>query len=91
MVSAQIVLKPSSLSAAESVAKALADAGFQVGSLVANNFSITAPAETFEIYFGVELRPSEAIPLSSVPASIRKKIESIVIPAKPDFGPWGNY
>jgi len=89
--SAQVVLRSASTTEAQAVSKAFKEAGFEVGAKVANNFSITAPAETFESYFGVELRPSEAIPLNSVPASIRKYIESIVIPAKPDFGPWGNY
>jgi hypothetical protein len=58
---------------------------------VADNFSITAPARKFEQYFGVSLPTSSAFSLASVPPRIRDHLENIIIPAAPDFGPWGNF
>jgi len=58
-------------------------AGFQIGPTVGNNFAITAPAETFETVFGVNIKrnadgtvlsigsgggASLELPLSSLPA-----------------------
>lgn len=91
IVSAQVVLKHTSLAAVKMVTKAFTEAGFQVGPTVANNFSITAPARKFESYFGATPAASKVLPLVSVPAGIRDHIETVIIPAAPDFGPWGNF
>ncbi len=82
------------------VAAALSAIGFEVGPLVANSMSITAPVETFDTVFGVQLHrgASGAITLDSdagefelpkkgLPSSVASFVEAVTFTAPPDFGP----
>ena len=88
---------------AEQARKVFADAGFEVGPLVANNFSITAPVNKFEEFFKVRVKSSGArgvqfakakeearqeLNPEDLPAALRDKVERIVVSAPPDFGPF---
>lgn len=94
-----------SLPSRENVASAsrhFADAGFSIGSAVANSFSITGRVPDFEKAFGVTLRSRpgggvEAVdksgagglelPLGRLPPGIARMIEAITFTPPPDFGP----
>jgi len=95
--SAQVILKPSALHDAPSVVAAFRHAGFSVGPLVANNFSITAPVSLFETHFGVapaqgtRARQQPELPLDALPPIARNAVEAVVFTKPPDFGPGGNY
>jgi hypothetical protein len=83
---------------------ALAEAGFEVGNVVANSFSITAPATTFEKVFGARIRrdPQRGLakqtgqegtlelPLKKLGREVAGVIETVTFSPPPDFGP-GNY
>ncbi|MEA2904738.1 MAG: hypothetical protein QOI12_2125 [Alphaproteobacteria bacterium] len=96
-IPAQVVLKPDALADAPSVLQAFRDAGFTTGPLIANNFSIEAPAPLFDKYFGdAAARASHAkgtteLPLDALPPASRDAIEAVVFTRPPDFGPGGNY
>ena len=77
-------------------------AGFEVGPLVANSFSITATRANFERGFGVKLRKtarggmqwvlpdgsaSSELPLAEVDKSLSQHVAAVTFPAPPDFGP----
>ena len=49
VMSGQVVINPENLEAAHEVMGEFSRAGFEVGPLVANNFSITAPASHFGV------------------------------------------
>jgi hypothetical protein len=81
-------------------------AGFKVGPLFANNFSISADSSRFESYFnatfessskeGITVKTNEGsvrsdVPLESVSPTVRDNIEAIVFSKPPDFGPSGDY
>jgi hypothetical protein len=100
LLSAQVVLKGSSIADCERVQSFFEKAGFKVGPLVANNFSITAPENKFKSYVGGE---SDAPPRTStgvvaseglepsakkLPAEVRDDVEAIVFTEPPDFGPF---
>jgi hypothetical protein len=82
---------------------ALTEAGFEVGNVVANSFSITAPAATFEKVFGARIRRdpqrgavTEAgqagaleLPLKKLEREVAGVIEAVTFSPPPDFGP-GN-
>ena len=82
---------------------ALTEAGFEVGNVVANSFSITAPAATFEKVFGARIRRDpqrgavkEAgqagtleLPLKKLEREVAGVIEAVTFSPPPDFGP-GN-
>src|SRR5436190_470148 len=96
LLSAQVVLKGSSSTDYEKVKSFFEKAGFKVGPLVANNFSITAPPNKFEPFvvtesesrprggFGVvaseDLEPSA----KKLPAEVRDDIKTIVFTEPPD-------
>jgi len=100
LTSAQIVLKKTS--DYEKVRDFFEKAGFTTGPMVANNFAITAPLKTFESHFDTRLEstpqggiqaiaeegPSLELQLESLPAAIRKRIETIIFSQPPDFGPF---
>ena len=98
VVSAQVVLRPATAATSKAVMDAFGQAGFAVGDLVANNFSISAPATTFESFFRVQqetlsgIRSSQSVsarelPLESLPMQIRDKIAYVVFSRPLDFGP----
>jgi hypothetical protein len=106
LLSAQVVVTASSAADAQPVMEEFKRAGFEVGPLFANSFSITAELERFSTYFqatvqssageGIEVKTKEdsvgsELPLNSLPPRVRDKIEAIVFSKPPDFGPAGNY
>ena len=87
---------------AAAVSEYFKEQGFTVGNLVGTNFSITAPAKTFEGTFQVKVLVNEkkgfhskwkngtvndSLPVNFLPASTAQIIEAIVFPGPPDFGP----
>ena len=82
----------------------LAKLGFDVGHVVGNNFSITAPPETFKKVFNVTLSPDKkgikskrsdgtltsSLPVRALPQPVADHIQAIALPEAPDFGP-GSY
>jgi len=88
--------------AAAQVRGAYAAAGFEVGPLVANNFSITAPAATFERVFHVKLRRAarggiqfvhadgsaqSEPPLQTLSEELSRHVAAVTFSEPPDFGP----
>jgi len=81
--------------------KAFGDAGFEVGTAVANSFSITAPARTFDKVFGTRLHrapgaqasrssrhaASDELPLDKLPKRVATLIDAVTMTPPPDFGP----
>ncbi len=76
--------------------------GFEVGPVVANSFSITAPTATFEKVFKVQVHKDEKggltavrsgakakseVPTDALPAPLRQAVVTVVFPRPPDFGP----
>jgi hypothetical protein len=89
---------------AEAIAAAtqyFAAAGFDVGFLVGNNFSITASVRTFEQVFGTRLvieergaikamsgrQASLELPIQNLKRDLLQYIEAVSFTAPPDFGP----
>lgn len=92
---------PSPEAAAQARA-AFAAAGFEVGPLVGNGFSITAPIATFERVFQTKLRraPRGAVqsiredgsaqielPLEKLSGELSRHVAAITFTPPPDFGP----
>lgn len=93
--------------AAEALRRAYAEAGFEVGGLVGNSFSVTGPAATFEKVFKVDLRRDEGrgvtaraeaggeagyeIPLEHAPARLARGVAAVTFTPPPDFGPTSFY
>jgi hypothetical protein len=92
-MSVQVVLKSNALQNAALVMDMFRAAGFTVGALIANNFSLTAPVPVFQSLFGVvQVNAARAgtksvLPLNALPRSAQNAIEAIVVPRPPDFGP----
>ena len=62
--------------------------GFQVGSLVANSFSITGPTTLFEKVFKTRFRPETLeLPSDALPNEIASIIEAVTLTPPADFGP----
>jgi hypothetical protein len=73
---------------AEAVARALADAGFEVGPTVGIGMSIAAPRERFEAVFGTAVAEAEdggwvvpgagrSLPLDGLPGAVRERVEAV--------------
>lgn len=93
--------------AAESARRAFAEAGFEVGEVAGNSFSITAPAATFEKVFKTEVRrtedrgakarggasegPGYELPVDKLPASLARGVAAVTFTPPPDFGPTSYY
>jgi hypothetical protein len=96
MISAQVLIRTNVAPNAAFLMDTFRAAGFTVGALVANNFSITAPVPVFELLFGVThvraamAGPESTLPLNALPPAAQNAIEAIVVPRRPDFGP-GRY
>ena len=103
LISAQVVLRGTSRTDYENVKSSFEEAGFTVGPFVANNFSITAPVNKFESYFGTRLKSSAQggtavaasggaasleLPAEKLPAGVRETVEAILFTSPPDFGPF---
>ena len=96
-LSAQVVIDPRDPSAT-GVRDAFTKAGFEVGPLVGNSFSIAATKGSFETYFGTKIVPpgkslglavkeTETLPTDPLPESLRKSVKMILFTRPPDFGP----
>lgn len=100
--SAQVLLRPGTAEP-ESVREKFAEAGFSVGPLFGNSFSISAPVKQFETVFHLPLEQSAAgglqfvpareqprtdLPTDLLPADLRDHVETIVFSQPPDFGPF---
>ncbi|HEX2079807.1 MAG TPA: hypothetical protein VHG08_18975 [Longimicrobium sp.] len=87
---------------AAAVQQAFRDAGFQTSELVGNSFSITAPPDRFEEYFGVRLdrdasaglralqeegAAADELPLDRLPGWVAAPIQMVALVPPPDFGP----
>jgi hypothetical protein len=85
-----------------SAQRAFVDAGFDVGNLVGNSFSITAPASQFEKLFKVKIQhdeeagarvnaggaePQYELPVAALPPELKQSVAAITFSPPPDFGP----
>lgn len=93
---------PSQDSAA-SAAAGFSEAGFDVGNMVGNSFSITAPKSTFEKFFKIKLQVEERgdvkvakgkgapsgyeLPLQALPPNLSQLVVAVTFSPPPDFGP----
>jgi hypothetical protein len=90
--------------AASTVRESFSRAGFEVGPLVGNSFSITAPVKTFEEFFKTKLREdakgglkarsgknvyAQELPLSALPDAWKKPVTAVTFTPPPAFGPTG--
>jgi hypothetical protein len=85
--------------AAKRVREKLARAGFEIGPLVGNSFSITAPASTFQKFFatkvreagkgGLEFESAGGMELAAeaLPRSLAEDVAAVTFTPPPDFGP----
>ena len=90
----------------DSVAAAAAgfrEAGFDVGNMVGNSFSITALKSTFEKFFKIKLQVEERgdvkvaaakgntkgheLPLKALPRNLSQLVSAVTFSPPPDFGP----
>ena len=99
--SAQGLLKRESQADFEKIRNVFADAGFSVGPLVANNFSISGSVEKFERFFGVRMESSadgmrfisgdqtlDELSTDDLPNEIRGAVEKVLLTRLPAFGPF---
>jgi hypothetical protein len=102
MTSETIAEYAPSKEAVERSTHAFSNAGFQVGPMVGNSFSITAPTPTFESQFKARVRKTKKgglecvaedgsarceLPLKGVPAPASKDVAAVTFVPPPDFGP----
>jgi hypothetical protein len=99
--SAQVVLETKDPAQIERVRDEFRRAGFDVGPLVANNFSISGPRERFDGYFEAPLADDASLEAASaktkpqpysadrLPATLRPLVREVVT-SRLDFGP-GNW
>lgn len=76
-----------SAEAAERVRERLSRAGFEVGPLVGNSFSITAPVKTFEKVFGTGVREAAEQGREIPAAGLPREVAAVTFTPPPDFGP----
>jgi hypothetical protein len=106
-VSAQVLLNAAGVAkqltdAGGAARAAFAAAGFKVGALIGNNFSITGPASLFDKFFQVKLARTdrgglqaarddssagEALPVTALPAPLGEQVAAVTFTPPPDFGP----
>jgi hypothetical protein len=72
---------------AKAAREAFSRAGFEVGGLVGNSFSITAREETFRKFFGKGRPAAGRSTKSTGKGGSLPLIASVVFPEPPDFGP----
>lgn len=91
---------PDSVAAA---AAAFKEAGFEVGNMVGNSFSITAPKNTFEKFFKIKLHAEDRgnikvagakgategyeVPLNDLPKNLSRFVAAVTFSPPMDFGP----
>ena len=92
---------------ADAARRAYREAGFEVGEVVGNSFSITAPAATFEKVFKVKLRRDESkgvralaatggdetyeLPIDKLKGELARNVAAATFSPPPDFGPTSYY
>jgi hypothetical protein len=97
MTSAQVVPKASSLYRAGQLAEQFEAAGFQVGPIVGNSFSIAGPVDLFERFFGVSATsddrpfPGDQLPLTALDPKLRADIQTVLFSPPLAFGPGAQY
>jgi hypothetical protein len=105
LISAQVVLTSDAAAAAPEVLEAFRRAGFAVGALVANNFSITASPATFKKFFRARLTSARdgirdidgervsalEVPGDALPDALKDKVSAVLFTRPPDFGPGANF
>jgi hypothetical protein len=74
--------------------------GFEVGALVGNSFSISAPAKKFEQHFQTKILHTNQhasledgsleLPVAGLPDEMKVNIDAVSFSKPPDFGP-GNF
>jgi hypothetical protein len=84
------------------VRQAFASAGFQVGPVVGNSVSITAPVSTFETFFKIRLRRQDwgavqiadasagdefTLPLDALPPPLPEHVAGVIFTPPLAFGP----
>jgi hypothetical protein len=78
-------------------------AGFEVGNMVGNSFSITAPRSTFEKFFKIKLQSKDRgglkvaassgvpesyeLPMKALPKDLAQHVAAVTFSPPPDFGP----
>jgi hypothetical protein len=96
--SAQFAPDPETVARARAV---FAREGFEVGDLVGNSFSISAPVRQFERAFSVKLRAARSgslevlgqagsaleLPITALPQSVHELLEAVTFSRPMDFGP----
>jgi hypothetical protein len=84
-------------------AAGFSEAGFEVGNVVGNSFSITAPKSTFEKFFKTKLRAEDRggfkvaaakgasedyeLPLKALPKHLSQNVAAVTFSPPPEFGP----
>jgi hypothetical protein len=92
-----------SASSAKDARRAFEAAGFEVGEIVGNSFSITAPASRFEKVFKVKLQRDEQkgvtariaatgeeayeLPIGKLAGDLKDHVVAVTFTPPPDFGP----
>ena len=92
-----------STDAVAAAAAAFTEAGFEVGNVVGNSFSITAPKRTFEKFFKTKLQMEDRgtakvsaskgtsegyeLPLKALPKNLSQLVTAVTFSPPPDFGP----
>jgi hypothetical protein len=82
-------------------------AGFEVGNMVGNSFSITAPKSKFEKFFKIKLQEMDSgevqlasapddggpheLPLKALPRDLAQLVAAVTFSPPPDFGPSSYY
>lgn len=100
---AEYLPSPDTVTAA---AEGFKQAGFEVGNIVGNNFSITAPKSAFEKFFKIKLKAQDRgdvkvsaakgasegyeLPLKALPQNLSRLVDAVTFSPPPDFGP-SNY
>lgn len=78
-------------------------AGFEIGNMVGNSFSITATKSTFEKFFKIKLKADDRgglmvagakdapasyeLPLKALPKDLLQFVAAVTLSPPPDFGP----
>jgi len=83
-------------------AAGFSEAGFEVGNMVGNSFSITGPKSTFEKFFEIKLQVEDSgevklaskdggggyeLPLNALPRNLSQLIHAVTFSPPPEFGP----
>lgn len=62
-------------------------AGFEVGNVVGNSFSIAGPSSAFGRTFGERPERGVELDLGALPDRVRRYLQAVTFTPPPDFGP----